>query len=360
MIPGHICLTCLQTRDPASTMTVVSPLPIARLNFPPYVALVLNPNYILVAGGGGSSRTGVANRMDVYEVNRVTGQAIRVSSFDTGTTALMNGTVFDFEDETFVAAGGIGGVCQVFRMQVSTDNDVMPNGNHNSGSPLPEANGHMYLRRRNSSSPGSEAVSNARAPAVSPTSDNDETISLNYNVQPVQSFKCDFNPNQNGKDDESFLKVLKFCPQSEVLVTGGSDGHVRVWKLRTATAVRDIPAHSDEIVDLDIDLLGKCLATISRDGRSSVWSLANGEKVSDLEYVIPVAKNAMQPIKYKFKGCRFLTAPEAPQVLFTTLVPATWSKKPEPCYLCRWSPRQWRIERRVIAGTDPFTHMSIR
>lgn len=332
-------------------------IPIARLNFPPYVALVLNQNYILVAGGGGSSKTGVANRMEVYEVNRVTGQAVRVSSFDTGTTALMNGTVFEFEDETYVAAGGIGGICQVFRMELSTDNDILLTGVHNNGH---ENDGNMFLRRRHSSSRGSDAATNGHVGGHKLSPLHDDAISLNYNVQPVHSFKCDFNQNKSAKDDESFLKAVKFCPKSEALVTGGSDGHIRIWKFHSMTAVRDIPAHADEIVDLDIDLTGENLVTISRDGRSSLWRMETGDKLTDLEYVIPVATNAMNPIKYKFKGCRFLTAPEAPQVLFTTLVPATWSKKPEPCYLCRWNPRLWQIERRVVAGTDPFTHMSMR
>lgn len=338
------------------TRSCLPPVPLLRLNFPPYVALVLSERHVLVAGGGGSSKTGVANKLEIFEINRTSSQADRISSVDTASTALMNGTAFEFEDQTFVAAGGIGGICQIFKTELSVDCDIRMNGIQRNGSPEPHHSS-MRLRRRNSSSSSRDSVSNGQvttAPLI------DEVRRLTYNVKPFESFKCDFNENGDSKIDESFLKAVKFCTKSNVLITGGSDGHVRFWHFPTLRNTIDIVAHADEIVDLDVDFVGESMVSIARDGRCSHWRMKTGCKINDLEYVIPVAKNAMRPIKYKFKGCRFLPAPEAPQVLFTTLVPATWTKTPEPCFLCRWDVRKCLNDRRIVVGTDPSTHMSIR
>ena len=345
----------------------VPPVSLARLNFPPYVAAVLSEGHLLVAGGGGASKTGIANKLEIFEISRTSGRANLISSVDTKSTALMNGTVFQFDDQTYFAAGGIGGICQIFSTELSVDCDIRMNGIHKNGTPVgpePHASS-MHLRRRNSSSSSRDSVSNGHVPtATTVRPPADDECRLTYNVQPFESFKCDFHetvdPNNGGKVDESFLKAVKFCAKSNVLVTGGADGHVRFWQFPTLTQSIDIHAHAAEIVDLDVDAVGESLVTIARDGRCCLWRMRDGSKISDLEYVIPVAKSAMRPVKYKFKGCRFLPAPEAPQVLFTTLVPATRTKPPEPCYLCRWDVRQCLIDRRVVVGTEHSAHMSIR
>lgn len=347
------------TRDSAA-------VPLTRLNFPPYVAAVLSDHHILIAGGGGASKTGVANRMEIFEINKAGCRADRIASVETASTALMNGTIFEFEDETYIAAGGIGGICQIFTAKLSVDCETSMNGIQRNGSPVfsdPDHN-NMYLRRRNSSSSSRDSVSHVSNGHVNglraSNAATDHERRLTYNIQPFKSFKCDYVDNAKPDVDESFLKAVKFCSKSNVLVTGGSDGHVRLWQFPSLHNTIDIRVTEKEIVDLDVDIIGESLVTIARDGRCSLWRMKNGSKISDLEYVIPVAKNAMRTTKYKFKGCRFLPHAEAPQILFTTLVPASWSKPPEPCYLCRWDVQLSINDRRVIVGTDPIAHMSIR
>lgn len=62
--------------------------PLVRINFPPYVVKVLTERHILVAGGGGESKTGVFNSIEIYELfkcpNSNTCRAKRIAHFDTG------------------------------------------------------------------------------------------------------------------------------------------------------------------------------------------------------------------------------------------------------------------------------------
>ena len=42
----------------------------ARVNFPPYVVQIVGERYVLVAGGGGSAKTGIKNIIEIYELSR--------------------------------------------------------------------------------------------------------------------------------------------------------------------------------------------------------------------------------------------------------------------------------------------------
>lgn len=44
------------------------PVLLARLDFPPYCMKVISERHILVAGGGGASRTGIPNSISIYEL----------------------------------------------------------------------------------------------------------------------------------------------------------------------------------------------------------------------------------------------------------------------------------------------------
>lgn len=47
---------------------------------------------------------------------------------------------------------------------------------------------------------------------------------LIFKIQPLESFQTDFS-------DEPFQKLVRFSSKAKLLVTGGSDGHVRFWKV---------------------------------------------------------------------------------------------------------------------------------
>ena len=61
---------------------------LARVNFPLYTIKALTERHILVAGGGGESKTGIKNSIEIYELYKCpknnTCRAKRVAHFDTG------------------------------------------------------------------------------------------------------------------------------------------------------------------------------------------------------------------------------------------------------------------------------------
>ena len=61
---------------------------LARVNFPLYMVQVVSERHILVAGGGGSAKTGITNSVEVYELSldhcHKGCSAIRVMHQDTG------------------------------------------------------------------------------------------------------------------------------------------------------------------------------------------------------------------------------------------------------------------------------------
>lgn len=60
----------------------------ARVNFPLFTVKVLSERHIVVGGGGGESKTGVTNSIEIYELSNSNDgkscQANRIANFDTG------------------------------------------------------------------------------------------------------------------------------------------------------------------------------------------------------------------------------------------------------------------------------------
>ena len=60
----------------------------------------------------------------------------------------------------------------------------------------------------------------------------------------------------SSKGDDSFQKVVRVSLDRTFLVTGGCDGHLRIWKFPGLTRLRDLKAHAKEIDDIDISPSG--------------------------------------------------------------------------------------------------------
>ena len=60
----------------------------------------------------------------------------------------------------------------------------------------------------------------------------------------------------SSKGDDSFQKVVRVSLDKSFLVTGGCDGHLRVWRFPGLTKLRDLKAHAKEIDDIDISPSG--------------------------------------------------------------------------------------------------------
>lgn len=68
--------------------------------------------------------------------------------------------------------------------------------------------------------------------------------------------------------------------RGDTLVTGGSDGSVRVWSLKTYTPIHRLAAHDNSVTSLQFD--ESRIVSGGSDGRVKVWDLARGQLVREL------------------------------------------------------------------------------
>jgi WD40 repeat protein len=74
-------------------------------------------------------------------------------------------------------------------------------------------------------------------------------------------------------DEEGVMAVaLTGCGPEALLLTGGLDGHVRVWDCHTGAGVVAWRAHGDWIRSLAVSARGDRVVTAGRDGHVRAWS----------------------------------------------------------------------------------------
>lgn len=154
-------------------------------------------------------------------------------------------------------------------------------------------------------------------------------LTLSFNE--CRSFQSDFTP-MTHKTGGPFQKVVRFSANGSFLVTGGTDGHFRVWELTTYKKILDHNAHKDDIDDLDCSPDGSRLVTVGRDCCGFVWQTKDAAKLADL------TKDGVLPTKYRFRFARFAAAlcTKRTQIFFTVAIPVVRSSKKQSCYVTRW------------------------
>ncbi|RWS29894.1 prolactin regulatory element-binding protein-like protein [Leptotrombidium deliense] len=360
---------------------------LARVNFPLYTVKAVGERHILVAGGGGMAKTGISNALEIYELIYEKSidacRAVRVAHFDTGSficckcfilmlflgnRAIMSSAVFNEDNNFVLAAGGIDGMCIAYKMKYSVNGFDNESRRRSSGS-IDIKDGGEGLRRRRLSSNSSvkddkENDVNVLNRPLKKNLDSqsrlgdDEYPNIGFVINKMRSIQSDFN---NREGEEPFVKVIRFSNASKMLVTGGADGHIRCWKYPEFKKILDIAAHSDEVDDIDIHPEGNTILSVSRDGHGYVWNAKTGSKICELEYVLPISRNSVKPIKYNFRSIRYgiVEGDSSNLRIFTILNPVVRQKPPNPSYLCKWNTKKYIIEKTVSVGPEVLSAMTI-
>ncbi|XP_071449087.1 guanine nucleotide-exchange factor SEC12 [Hetaerina americana] len=300
---------------------------LARVNFPLYTLQMLTSRHILVAGGGGSSKTGVANGFEIFELSHdgkrfVVDEVVR---HETGLNAVMNcatsvGCGNTMAGHKIMLAAGQEGNCQLYSVSM----ELMSSEDEKDDTVDETITKEGMVRRRRH---GSETYygTNGRGPTlpsmqtggskVEEVDDNRNTRRrITFDIQPKECIQTDFSKG------EPLQRVVRLGRSSHLMATGGTDGHIRLWNFAPPSSANktvqaddeefplpilhlDLSAHSKEVDDLALSPDDKWLVSISKDGMAIIWDTKTGKELRKLTWEIP------EGTKYLYKRCRFGVRP---------------------------------------------------
>ncbi|XP_014472945.1 PREDICTED: prolactin regulatory element-binding protein [Dinoponera quadriceps] len=265
---------------------------LARVNFPLYTLQMLTSRHILVGGGGGSSKTGVANGFEIFELSHNGAHFIaeEVTRHETGPSVVMNCASHNNGKKTWIVAGQESH-CQLYN--VNSKVVTSENGELIKGPVAPAANKDGLRHRRNSERVEEVQSQKERSEEVKDDNSNVKSKKLQLILKPADSVQTAFG---NG---EPLQRVVRVSLHGRIMATGSTDGKVRLWKFPQLHKLYDLDAHGNEIDDIDFSPDSSLLVSIAKDGKAFLWSVKDGARDKELTWT--PANGA----KYMYKRCRF-------------------------------------------------------
>ncbi|XP_075961465.1 guanine nucleotide-exchange factor SEC12 [Anarhichas minor] len=312
-----------------------APFPLYSIKVDPKTGLVIT------AGGGGASKTGIKNAVHFLDL-RLVGEhqysASLLHSHDTDTRATMNMAVGNG-----VIAAGQDGTCCLMRFKHCYQKEEGKDAAKDAGHSVQQGN----ARRR--AGKGDKGGQDEAAGSGDMSDMKDETTRIS--VTGLAEVLSDLNP------QDPLQKVVRFSPDLSLLLTGGTDGHIRVWEFPSLKKKFDFKAHEGEIEDLDMSPGNKHLVSIGRDFSCSVWSgsqLAMGLKW--LETMPQIAEKT-----YRYMACRFGKVEDQKDALrlYTVQIPHKRDRKPPPCYLTKWNGKSFLPMLTAPCGTEVISTLAV-
>lgn len=307
-----------------------------RAPFPLY-AVKINPSsgLVLVAGGGGASKTGIKNAVHFLELQRVGEHEFSgtlLHAHDTDTKANMNLALAD----DVIAAGQDGDCCLMKFTQAQKK--TKPAANKDGGNSPQQ------------SAPRRRAGKGAKPAADSADGGELKEDTAQIQVQDLSQVQSDLSP------QDPLQKVVRFSPDLKLLLTGGTDGHVRVWEFPSLKKKYDFKAHEDEIEDLDMSP-GNKLVTVGRDFSCSVWS---GDQLAmGLEW--HQTRPGVGDRTYRYMGCRFGKVEDQKGALrlYTVQIPHKRDRKPPPCFITKWDGKSFLPMLTAPCGSEVVSTLAL-
>ncbi|XP_021017737.1 prolactin regulatory element-binding protein isoform X2 [Mus caroli] len=298
-----------------------------RAPFPLY-ALRIDPKtgLLIAAGGGGAAKTGIKNGVHFLQLELINGclSASLLHSHDTETRATMNLALAGD-----ILAAGQDAQCQLLRFQV----------HQQKGSKAEKSGSKEQGPRQRKGAPPAEKKPGAQV--------HPEGVELR--VKNLEAVQTDFS-------NEPLQKVVCFNHDNTLLATGGTDGHVRVWKVPSLEKVLEFKAHEGEIGDLTLGPDGK-LVTVGWDFKASVWQ--KDQLVTQLQWQENGPASSNTP--YRYQACRFGQVPDqlGGLRLFTVQIPHKRLRQPPPCYLTAWDSSTFLPLRTRSCGHEVISCLSV-
>lgn len=311
-----------------------APFPLYSIKVDPKTGLVIT------AGGGGASKTGIKNAvhfLDLQLVGEHQYSASLLHSHDTDTRATMNLAVGNG-----VIAAGQDGTCCLMRFKHCTQKE-------GGKAAAKDGNSMQQSNARRRAGKGDKGGQDGAAASGDMSDMKDETAHIS--VTGLAEVQSDLNP------QDPLQKVVRFSPDLSLLLTGGTDGYIRVWEFPSLKKKFDFKVHEGEIEDLDMSPGNKHLVTVGRDFACSVWSgnqLAMGLKWN--ETMPQIAEKT-----YRYMACRFGKVEDQKDALrlYTVQIPHKRDRKPPPCYLTKWDGKSFLPMLTAPCGAEVISSLAV-
>uniref|UniRef100_A0A1B6LG88 Uncharacterized protein n=3 Tax=Graphocephala atropunctata TaxID=36148 RepID=A0A1B6LG88_9HEMI len=322
---------------------------LARVNFPLYTLQMLTSRHVIVGGGGGSSKTGVANGFEIFELS-FNGKRFVVEEMmrhETGPSVVMNCASLNTHKKIFLVAGQESH-CQLYMVTSEIVSRKRNTSTSVSSEPSQKKDGTVRRRTTSKSKSTSEEPS---PPKPSVQHDKVDSASskrhLEFQIKPSDSIQTDFS-------EEPLQRVVRISPSGHLMATGGTDGHVLLWQFPSLRPVHNITAHHREIDDMDFSPDSRAVASVSKDGKGYVWCVKTGNKLKDIEWT------PTNGTKYLYKRCRYGRVEEDPKRsrLFLICNPASRVGQ-QVAYIHLWDPALSRVTRSA-AVDESLSALAVR
>lgn len=321
---------------------------LARVNFPLYAIEMLTSRHVLVAGGGGASKTGVANGFEIYEIyhNGEKYVADEVIRHETGPTVVMNCATKNDEKRTLLVAGQESH-CQMYLVNpiISSSDGEYAGGKTETLDGLRKRKNVSYQPQANGQATGNQQQTEQKKS----DEDKDRTRKvIRFEIKTSDSIQTDFT------EAEPLQRVVRISPNGRLMATGGTDGHLRLWNFPKMTMLSDISAHTKEIDDLDFSPDNKYIVSIAKDGLGVIWSINPDKESRKLTW------NPPEGTRYLFKRCRYglIEGHKDKHRLFTLANPFSKSGKAKGL-LQQWDPDVGRLSR-VVEIDESLAALAVR
>lgn len=285
-----------------------------------------NCRHLLVAGGGGGAKTGVANGFEIYELFH-NGQhfvAEEIQRHETGSEVIMNMSMRSVDKRSLLVVGQESH-SQMFIINTKVG-QLPPRETQNRRESSTELR--QRKNRERSESIGSEKGQE----------NVDRMKRVYFEIKAADSIQTDFT------QSEPLQRVVRISPNGKFMTTGGLDGHVRVWNFPKMTLLCDIAAHKKEIDDIDFSPDNKNILSVSKDGLAVVWAVKTGKEVMKLQWTPP------EGVKYLFKRCRYATIEDTDRYRLFTLSNPFGKAGKQKGFIQQWNVETGRLNH--IVGID--------
>lgn len=164
------------------------------------------------------------------------------------------------------------------------------------------------------------------------------------------------------------IKSVKYL--ADKILTGGEGGQLLLWDAGPdpKKVEMHVKAHSKAISEIDVDLVSQQIVTLSREeGRCAIWNLTNLKllhefKKDAINHVNP-GGDGSQPTKYNFRSCKYaydatLDTSKKPGNSFL-LVACNPTTPRSPCKIHRWPTHDFKNSTSAIVTHDGIMAMTI-